>query len=143
MIPLTSSLLLDSLLGGLLIGLAAGLVLLLKGSIAGISGIWRGLIEPPIPSNRWKLAFIGGLIVGGGFVQYYWPDAFPQTWEPSFLQFIVAGFLVGVGTAVGNGCTSGHGVCGIGRLSIRSLVATGTFMLSAIVCVWIIRHLLS
>lgn len=133
---------LPALIGGVLIGLAAALYLLAQGRICGISGIFGGLLrssaDPPQP--RW--AFLGGLLVGGVLLRLVAPEVFDSTWTPSWSWAIPAGLLVGYGTQLGNGCTSGHGVCGISRLSPRSLVATGTFMFTGFATVFVVRHLL-
>lgn len=115
---------LASLAGGALIGLSASLMLLVEGRIAGISGIVGGLLNPKPGDMDWRLAFVGGLVLAG-LVGQSWVTAAPMgaPW-----RLIVAGLLVGVGTRLGNGCTSGHGVCGLSRLSPRSLASVLTFM---------------
>ncbi|MEN3236749.1 YeeE/YedE family protein [Methylobacterium ajmalii] len=131
----------SALAGGALIGTSAALFLLLNGRIAGISGILGGLLAPPSRDTGWRIAFLAGLVLaplayagmGGGLP--------PVTVEASFPLLVVAGLLVGFGARLGAGCTSGHGVCGIGRGSPRSLVATGTFMTVAILTVLVVRHL--
>ncbi|MDP4006477.1 YeeE/YedE family protein [Methylobacterium sp. NEAU K] len=128
--------------GGLMIGASAALFLLLNGRIAGISGILGGLLAPPSRGAGWRLAFLAGLVlaplayVGAGF------SLPPATVGASFPLLAVAGLLVGFGARLGAGCTSGHGVCGIGRGSLRSFVATGTFMAVAIATVFVTRHLI-
>jgi uncharacterized membrane protein YedE/YeeE len=131
-----------ALLGGILIGISATLLLAFNGRIAGISGIVNGAIEFPKP-ELWRWLFLLGMLTGGGIYVYaIAPQATP---DPGFTPWamILGGFLVGVGTRMGNGCTSGHGVCGLGRLSIRSLVAVLCFLTSGIVTVFITRHLLA
>jgi uncharacterized protein len=132
---------LSATVGGVLIGLAAVLLMALIGRIAGISGIAGNLLLPrPAADWGWRLAFVVGLVAG--------PLLLAQgTGAPPPIQFpmgigvmAIAGFLVGIGTMLGNGCTSGHGVCGIARLSARSLIATATFMVTAIVVVFAVRH---
>lgn len=130
-------------LGGALIGLSAVLFMLLQGRIAGVSGIVGGLIAPAAGDWQWRLAFVVGLIAGplvymamGGALP---PISFPVS-APAGL--IVAGLLVGFGTRLGGGCTSGHGVCGISRLSPRSLAATGAFMFTGVATVFVLRHVL-
>lgn len=115
---------LASLVGGALIGLSASLMLLIEGRIAGISGIVGGLLTPKPGDMDWRLAFVGGLVLAG-LVGQSWVTTAPMgaPW-----RLIVAGLLVGVGTRLGNGCTSGHGVCGLSRLSPRSLASVLTFM---------------
>lgn len=132
----------SALLGGVLIGTSAALLLLSIGRIAGISGIVFGLL-PGGPSDRgWRLAFLAGLLLGTLLafsipgLSFELREGFPL-WA-----LLVGGFLVGTGTRLGGGCTSGHGVCGLGRRSPRSLAATGTFLLVAIVTVFGTRHLL-
>lgn len=131
---------LPSLLGGALIGLTATMLLWLNGRLAGISGIlWRLILSRP-GDTWWRAMFIGG-VVGGAALYYGLFGGAPvaRTTFPAWL-LVVAGFLVGFGSSLGNGCTSGHGVCGLGRLSLRSLVATLTFLLVAIVTTFVMRH---
>ncbi len=130
-----------SLAGGILIGLSAALLLLLNGRIAGISGILGGLLRPQQGEWPWRLLFIGGLVAAPWLWQLV--ARLPAiTIDASYPVLIVAGLLVGVSTRYGAGCTSGHGVCGLSRLSLRSLVATLAFMGGGFVTVYIIRHLL-
>ncbi|MFT5588245.1 MAG: putative membrane protein YedE/YeeE [Bradyrhizobium sp.] len=132
----------SSLAGGVLIGLAAALLLFFNGRIAGISGILGGLLRPVRGDAGWRIAFVLGLVVA------------PLAWglfaalpvvriEAGNVTLIVAGLLVGLGTRYGSGCTSGHGVCGLARLSPRSMVATAAFMLAGFACVYIVRHVLA
>ncbi|MEO9525262.1 MULTISPECIES: YeeE/YedE family protein [Marinobacter] len=130
-----------ALTGGLLIGLAAALFLLLNGRIAGISGILGGLLSPTRGDIVWRLAFIGGLI-GAPLAWIMMADLPPIEINAGYPSLIIAGLLVGVGTRYGSGCTSGHGVCGLSRLSLRSLAATLSFMAAGFITVYIIRHLL-
>jgi uncharacterized membrane protein YedE/YeeE len=126
--------------GGALIGLSAVLLMAMTGRIAGVSGIFAGLINPQTTDRGWRAAFIAGLIaapIASLFFGYTVPT--PQM-PGSYLTIIVGGLLVGFGTRLGSGCTSGHGICGIARLSPRSLVATGVFMLAAIVVVALTHH---
>lgn len=131
-----------ALLGGVLIGTSAALLLLSIGRIAGISGIVFGLL-PGGPSDRgWRMAFLAGLLLGT-LLAFPIPSlAFELREGFPLWALLVGGFLVGTGTRLGGGCTSGHGVCGLGRRSPRSLAATGTFLLVAIVTVFGTRHLL-
>ena len=128
--------------GGLLIGLSAVLLLYLNGRIAGISGIVNGVLLRQTGDTAWRAAFIVGMLAGGGAFWWLTPHAFsPRQGFPVGL-LLVAGFLVGFGTRLGSGCTSGHGVCGLGRRSLRSLVATATFVGCGMVTVYVMRHLL-
>ncbi|MCI0569512.1 MAG: YeeE/YedE family protein [Myxococcaceae bacterium] len=131
-----------SLLGGALIGLSAALLLLLNGRIAGISGIAGGLFFPARGEAGWRLAFVGGLVAGGVLLAAFAPGVFGRGAVVSPALLVVAGLLVGFGTRLGNGCTSGHGVCGLARGSTRSLVATLTFMAAGALTVFVVRHVL-
>jgi hypothetical protein len=130
----------SALVGGALIGLASVLLMMLSGRIAGISGILAGCFALVAGEKFWRLTFIAGLIVApiaSGLAGYPLPmPQMPMSWG----IIVFAGFLVGLGARIGGGCTSGHGVCGIARLSTRSIVATATFMATAIVVVAIMRH---
>lgn len=138
---MTDANLLGGVLGGALIGIAASLLLLLNGRVAGISGILGGVFGAIGGAERfWRIAFVIGLICGAtiyslaaGGLAVQLPD--------SNLTLVIAGLLVGFGTRLGSGCTSGHGVCGLARRSPRSLAATVTFMLFGIVTVFLVRHL--
>ena len=128
-----------ALLGGVLIGLAAALFVLFNGRIAGISGIVGGLLRPQRGDIGWRLAFVGGLLAAPLLYTLVLP--LPEVRiEVGSLQIIVAGLLVGIGTRYGAGCTSGHGVCGISRLSPRSVVATLVFMAAGFATVFVLRH---
>lgn len=131
----------SALIGGLILGLAAILLLILNGKIAGISGIYGQLISKYPLKHTWHVYFILGLIFGPilvGPFGFSLPENISLTWP----EAIIGGLLVGFGSRYGSGCTSGHGICGIGRLSKRSIVATLIFMSSAIVTVYIIRHII-
>jgi uncharacterized protein len=132
---------LASAVGGMLIGLSALLLMLLNGRIAGLSGIVGGLL-PPWPGDwRWQLAFLAGAVLGPLFyMALTGPVGFAVPASP--LALVLGGIVVGIGVTVGNGCPSGHGICGVGRLSVRSVVATATFMAAALVSVFVIRHVL-
>lgn len=117
-----------STLGGVLIGLSAAMLMLFHGRIAGISGIFGGVLRRPSGDTRWRLAFVLGLVVGGLVLGFTAPQWFVVEVERSPLAIIIAGLAVGFGTRLGSGCTSGHGVCGISRFSRRSILATVTFM---------------
>jgi uncharacterized protein len=130
-----------SLAGGVLIGIAAAMLVLLNGRIAGISGIVGGLLRPRRAELGWRLAFIAGLFAAPLMVRLASSLAAPRI-DAGFGTLVVAGLLVGAGTAFGSGCTSGHGVCGLSRLSPRSLVATLAFMAAGIATVFVARHAL-
>ena len=132
---------LTALGGGLLIGLAAAILLLGHGRIAGISGIVGGALTGPGDARASSLLFLAGLVGGGVLFARLWPSAFATHAAGSTLRYIVAGLFVGFGTRLGSGCTSGHGVCGLGRLSLRSLVAVATFMTTGALAVFVVRHL--
>ena len=130
-----------SLAGGLLVGVAAAMLILFNGRIAGISGIVGGLLRPVSGDVGWRVAFVAGLVVA--------PLAWLAVAEAPRLHvaasvpaLVVAGLLVGIGTRMGSGCTSGHGVCGISRGSLRSLAATATFMAAGFAVVFVVRHVL-
>jgi uncharacterized protein len=131
---------LGGLIGGALIGLAAVLLLAFNGRIAGISGILGGLITSTSRGERfWRLAFLFGLIAGAGLYVFV-RGALPLELQAGPMTLLVAGLLVGAGTRLGSGCTSGHGVCGLARRSPRSLVATMIFMVTAALTVFLTRH---
>jgi uncharacterized protein len=115
--------------GGLLIGGSASLLLLTSGQTAGISGIFRGLLSAKPGDTAWRVSFIGGLLAGGVILLFTYPSGFATPQETrSMVTIVAAGLLVGFGVSMAKGCTSGHGVCGISRLSGRSLFATCAFM---------------
>lgn len=128
-------------IGGALIGMAAVLLMASLGRIAGISGIVGGLTTTDTSDRGWRLAFLGGLIVAPLIAAIFWPDGLTSQFTVSLPLIIVAGVMVGLGTTLGNGCTSGHGVCGNARLSMRSLVATLTFMSTGVATTFVVRHL--
>ncbi|QKY05266.1 YeeE/YedE family protein [Janthinobacterium lividum] len=129
-----------SLAGGMLIGLAAALLILFNGRIAGISGILGGLLRPRSGDLGWRIAFLAGLI-GTPLLYQLWQALPPVQIDAGTPGLIVAGLLVGVGVRYGAGCTSGHGVCGLSRLSPRSLAATIAFMAAGFLTVYLLRHL--
>jgi uncharacterized membrane protein YedE/YeeE len=132
-----------ALAGGVLIGLSATLLLWLNGRVAGVSGILNGVLFPNAGDVSWRAMFLLGLIVAAGLYMALVPGApLPRT-DYSRVALVVAGLLVGFGTRMGNGCTSGHGVCGLGRFSMRSLAAVLTFMATAIATTFVVRHLWS
>ena len=132
----------SALAGGALIGLAAAMYALLNGRIAGISGILGGVLDPTASDRPWRVAFVTGLIAA--------PLAYLLVARPALPQIaagdgalILAGLLVGIGSRLGSGCTSGHGVCGLSRLSIRSLAATLTFMGAGFATVFVLHHVIA
>jgi uncharacterized membrane protein YedE/YeeE len=131
-----------ALMGGILIGLSASAMLLLEGKLAGISGICAGVLNPAKDDTAWKACFIAGLLAGGMALRIFLPSAFDFGIIRPYGMLMVAGLLVGFGTRLGNGCTSGHGVCGISRLSPRSIVATMTFIASGAIVVYVVNHLI-
>ncbi|MUJ38943.1 YeeE/YedE family protein [Aliivibrio fischeri] len=131
-----------SLFGGMLLGVSATLLLLLNGKIAGISGVLTGLMTPKKKDYAWRWLFVLGMISGGAGGVYFLGAHVPTEYTTNTPLLIIAGLLVGIGTRLGNGCTSGHGICGIGRLSVRSIVATCVFMLVAGLTVFVRLHLL-
>lgn len=131
----------SALIGGCLIGLSAVFLLWLNGRIAGVSGIFHGLFPPHKNDSLWRVLFLIGLIIGS-FIYYILPQIhfIPRTNYPFYL-LVLAGFLVGIGTRLSGGCTSGHGLCGIARMSPRSLIATITFLLFGMLTTYVIRHI--
>lgn len=131
---------LASAAGGALIGLSATVLLLFNGRIAGISGIFSGVLVPN-GDTGWRWAFVIGLLAGGAAMSLAFPELFAVTAGRTLPMVIAAGLLVGVGTRLGSGCTSGHGVCGLSRLSPRSLLATITFIATGALTVYAVRAL--
>lgn len=132
-----------AIVGGLLIGAASAALFVLNGRIAGVSGIFGDLLLRRGDRSRgaWRLAFVLGLIGGCGFVHWIRPETESFALQTNLAGMLAAGLLVGYGTRLGRGCTSGHGVCGLARQSLRSVVATAVFMVSAVVTVALMRHL--
>ena len=133
---------LSATIGGVLIGLSAVLLMLLTGRVAGISGILAGCLGFGTPDKGWRLAFMAGLIAAplvAGATGYAVPS--PQM-PASWVVIVAAGLLVGFGTRLGGGCTSGHGICGLARFSVRSIAATIIFMVAAIIVVALTRHVI-
>jgi uncharacterized protein len=129
-----------SLAGGVIIGIAAAMFIMLNGRIAGISGVLGGLLTPGKGDVSWRVAFLAGLV--GAPLLYALAGELPRpNIDADYGALIAAGLLVGIGTRYGSGCTSGHGVCGISRLSPRSLAATATFMAAGFFTVFVLRHL--
>lgn len=131
----------NALLGGMLIGIAVSMMLLFNGRVTGISGIVGGSLRPKRGDIGWRTLFIAGLISGGFLLQFVLPEAFVQNSNALLGDYIFAGLMVGFGTLLGNGCTSGHGVCGISRLSVRSILATVIFISFGILSVLIFKSL--
>lgn len=132
----------EGLVGGLILGTAASVFVVFAGRVAGISGIVGGTLFVRGADLAWRLAFIAGLIVGPLVVELVTAAPVSVRVPSSFVGLVVAGLLVGFGTRLGSGCTSGHGVCGIARLSPRSLAATGIFMVTGIATVFVVRHVM-
>ena len=132
---------LASLAGGALIGASASALLLLNGRIAGISGVFAGMLTPRSGDLAWRVLFFAGLLAGGWLVARLSPSAIQASRQPLIL-LVLAGLLVGFGTRLGGGCTSGHGVCGLSQLSWRSLVATVTFMAFGVLSAIVFHHVL-
>jgi uncharacterized protein len=132
----------SALAGGLLIGASASLLLILNGRIAGISGIVAGLFQRDLREVAWRAAFVVGVVLAPLIYGVLFGRLTTVTFDASTSVIVVAGLLVGFGTRLGSGCTSGHGVCGLSRASPRSLVATAVFMVTAIVTVFVTRHLI-
>jgi len=140
--------------GGLLIGLSAVIMLLFNGRITGVSGIMEGIVVNSKSGDRfWRVCFLLGLVLGGFLFNLFMPNSFlfnlfmPNSFVPrdgfSLVLLITGGFIVGIGTRMGSGCTSGHGICGIARFSRRSILATFVFMFTGGVTVYVIRHLMA
>ena len=132
----------SGLIGGLLIGLAAALLLLLNGRISGISGIVGGLLAPKSSDAGWRVVFVAGLLLGAFIYMLATGGAIPVRVQASVPVLVAAGLLVGFGTRLGSGCTSGHGLCGIARLSKRSIVASAVFFGVAMLTVFLTHHAL-
>jgi hypothetical protein len=133
---------LSALLGGAVIGLASAAMWWLLGRITGISGILGNALDTGQREHGWRIAFAAGLLAAGVISSVAFSGAIHFEMEAGYARAIVAGLLVGLGTQIGSGCTSGHGVCGVSRLSPRSLVATASFMASGFLIVFAVRHLL-
>lgn len=127
------------IVGGLFIGVAVTIMLLFNGRVTGISGITAGLLKPVKNDIGWRFQFILGLLLGGIFLRVFFPTTLTINTSNNLYDYALAGFLVGFGTLMGNGCTSGHGVCGISRLSMRSIFATLTFITAGVIGVIIFR----
>ncbi len=134
----------SSLTGGIVLGIASALFILINGRILGISGILGGLLPPKIGDTHWRIAFLLGMFAAPTVFHAVVPAEYitaPRI-EATEWMIVIAGLLVGIGTRYASGCTSGHGVCGLSRLSPRSLVATASFMSAGFVTVYVVRHLI-
>lgn len=134
---------LTSLIGGVLIGVAASLLFMNSGRILGVTGILEGLLRSRVGDKAWRLSFVLGLLASGLIAQWSWPADWmhaPRI-DASWSLLILAGLLVGLGTRWGAGCTSGHSICGLSRFSLRSLIATLSFMATGFLTVFLIRHI--
>ena len=132
----------SALAGGALIGVAASILLWLNGRLAGVSGILGGLMRPAAGEARWRLLFLIGLVIGALVFAAAGGDVSAVRVDTGMPVLIAAGLLTGIGTLLGGGCTSGHGVCGVARLSRRSITATATFMVAAGATVFVVRHVI-
>jgi uncharacterized protein len=118
----------ESIVGGVIIGVAVSVMLLFNGRVTGISGIIGGVLNPQNLDKNWRIMFLVGLLAGGLLLKFIYPASLQLISHAHLIDYGIAGFLVGFGTLLGNGCTSGHGVCGISRFSMRSILATVTFI---------------
>jgi uncharacterized membrane protein YedE/YeeE len=132
----------SALLGGALIGFSAFLLFWFNGRIAGISSIMSGLFTTQDANRHWRIAFLIGLMLGAAIWSFFATEAMPFRQNYPLALMILGGFLVGFGTRLGSGCTSGHGICGIALLSPRSIAATITFMATGLITVYLIRYIL-
>lgn len=131
----------NALMGGVLIGISVSLMLFWNGRVTGISGIINGAMSPVKGDTLWRVLFIAGLFLGGLLMGQMSPQVFENSTSKDLVTTVIAGLLVGFGTILGSGCTSGHGVCGISRMSPRSLVATIVFMIAGVAAVFIFKKL--
>lgn len=131
----------NGLIGGTIIGIAVSIMLLFNGRVTGISGIIGGALKPKPSDLSWRLMFIAGLLTGGLIIRLYNPDLISTNTSATSFDYALAGLFVGFGTLLGSGCTSGHGVCGLSRLSIRSLVSTMTFIGFGVISVLLFKML--
>lgn len=130
-----------SILGGAIIGIAVSLMLLFNGRVTGISGIIGGTLTPKPHDIIWRITFVLGLLSGGFVLKFVLPEAFEIKSSAQTIDYIIAGLLVGFGTLLGNGCTSGHGVCGISRFSTRSIMSTLTFISFGVLSVLLFKFI--
>ncbi|MCK5829053.1 MAG: YeeE/YedE family protein [Methylococcales bacterium] len=131
----------SSILGGMLIGISIAILLFFNGRMAGISSIMNGLLNSPKNEMFWRLTFLIGLILGAFIFQALTEKTITPSHPHSLWLMSIGGFLVGIGTRLGSGCTSGHGICGIANLSKRSIYATLTFMSAGVITVYFIKHI--
>jgi uncharacterized membrane protein YedE/YeeE len=129
----------NAILGGVLIGISASFLMLFNGRVTGISGIVAGVIRPKKLDVSWRVSFLIGLLAGGIVLKLFRPEVFVQNSSALWGDYVFAGLLVGFGTLLGNGCTSGHGVCGISRMSVRSIMATTTFITFGILSLYVFK----
>jgi uncharacterized protein len=129
----------NAFVGGVLIGVAVSVMLLWNGKVTGISGILDGVMTTKRGDHGWRVSFLGGLVAGGAVLNLLRPESFSGQLSTPLWTVILAGLLVGFGTVMGSGCTSGHGVCGISRLSLRSILATLVFILAGVASVAVFR----
>lgn len=130
-----------ALVGGMIIGLSVSIMLLFNGRVTGISGIVNGILTPQKGDTAWRATFVLGLFAGGLILKFIVPQAFSGALNTPTWTIVLAGLLVGIGTIMGSGCTSGHGVCGISRLSPRSILATITFIGAGVLAIYVFRSL--
>jgi uncharacterized protein len=126
-----------AILGGVLVGTAAGLLFLLEGRIAGVSGLVARSLDPTESDRTWRILFVVALVAGAALVEAIVPGTLPHSYDASTARLVSAGLLVGIGARLGNGCTSGHGLCGVARGSTRSLAALATFMVLGMLTVFV------
>lgn len=131
----------NALIGGAMIGIAVSLMLLFNGRVTGISGIISGTIHPQKGDVGWRAFFIVGLVAGALLLRIFLPQSLEQQSNALTIDYVIAGLLVGFGTLLGNGCTSGHGVCGISRFSVRSMMSTVTFIAFGVLSVVVFKLL--
>jgi uncharacterized protein len=129
----------EAILGGVVIGVAVTVMLLFNGRVTGISGIVGGMLNRETMDKSWRLLFLIGLLFGGLMLRVLYPQSFVIISQAAPADYVIAGLLVGFGTLLGNGCTSGHGVCGISRLSVRSISSTVTFILFGVISVLLFK----
>lgn len=132
----------QEIIGGLILGLSAVLLLIANGKVLGISGVLANILTPTKNDFLWRVIFIFGLVIGGIISAEVFNNFFPKKLDAPLILIITSGLLVGLGTHIGSGCTSGHGICGVGRLSKRSIVSTFIFMAIAAITVYVRLHLL-